>query len=129
MSDYKSIIRQLYEEGFSKGQLDLLDRLCASDFIAWPGEKGLAAFADTVEALRIGFPDVRFQIEDLFGEGDRVAVRWTFTATHTGPFQGHPPTGRRVTQTANVIYQFREGKIWRAWLQVDRLGMLQQISS
>jgi len=34
-----------------------------------------------------------------------------------------------VTQTANVLYQFKDGKIWRAWMQADRLGLLQQISS
>jgi predicted ester cyclase len=129
MSNYKSIVRELYEEGFNHGNLELLDRLCASDFLATPGDKGLAAFAAGVTAIRTAFPDVRFEIEDLFGEGERVAVRWRFEATHLGPFQGHQPSGRRVTQTANVIYQFREGRIWRAWLQVDRLGLLQQIRS
>jgi predicted ester cyclase len=129
MSDHKSVIRQLFEEGFNKGRLALLDRLCASDFLASPGDKGLAAFADGVAAVLGGFPDVRFEIEDLFGEGDRVAVRWRFEATHNGPFQGHPATGRSVTQTANVLYQFKDGKIWRAWMQADRLGLLQQISS
>lgn len=127
MSDHQAVIRQLYEVGFNQGRLELLDRLCASDFMVSPGDKGLAAFAQGVEALRAGFPDVRFEIEDLFGEGDRVAVRWRFEAIHAGPFQGHAATGRRVTQTANVIYQFKEGKIWRAWIQVDRLGLLQQI--
>jgi predicted ester cyclase len=128
MSDPHAVIRELYEVGFNQGRLELLDRLCAPDFLASPGDKDLAAFAQGVAALRAGFPDVRFEIEDLFGAGDRVAVRWRFEATHAGPFQGHAATGRRVTQTANVIYQFKEGKIWRAWIQVDRLGLLQQIS-
>jgi predicted ester cyclase len=128
MSDHQTVIRELYEAGFNQGRLELLERLCAQDFMASPGDKGLAAFAQGVVALRAGFPDVRFEIEDLFGEGDRVAVRWRFEATHAGPFQGHVATGRRVTQTANVIYQFKEGRIWRAWIQVDRLGLLQQIS-
>jgi predicted ester cyclase len=128
MFDHHAVIHELYEAGFNQGRLELLDRLCAPDFLACPGDKGLAAFAQGVVAVRTGFPDVRFEIEDLFGAGDRVAVRWRFEATHAGPFQGHAATGRRVTQTANVIYQFKEGKIWRAWIQVDRLGLLQQIS-
>jgi predicted ester cyclase len=128
MSEHQDAIRQLYEQGFNQGRLDLLERLCAPDFAAQPGNKDWAAFAQGVAAVRTGFPDVRFEIEDLFGQDDRVAVRWRFEATHAGPFQGHAATGRRVTQTANVIYQFKAGKIWRAWLQVDRLGLLQQIS-
>ncbi|MFO6419792.1 ester cyclase [Hylemonella sp. W303a] len=128
MPDHQAVIRQLYEEGFNQGRLESLDPLCAPDFLASPGDKDLASFVQGVAALRVGFPDVRFEIEDCFGEGDRVAVRWRFDATHAGPFQGHAATGRRVTQTANVIYQFKDGKIWRAWIQVDRLGLLQQLS-
>src|SRR5262245_58284420 len=119
MSDHERVIRELCEEGFNQGRLELLERLCAPDFLASPGDKGLAVFAQGVVAIRTGFPDVRFEIEDLFGSGNRVAVRWRFEATHTGAFQGHAATGRAVTQTANVIYQFKEGKIWRAWIQVD----------
>ncbi|QBK06262.1 ester cyclase [Hylemonella gracilis] len=128
MYDHQAALRQLYEEGFNQGRLELLEHLCTSDFLAAPGDKGVAAFAQGVAALRAGFPDVRFDIEDMFGASDRVAVRWRFEATHAGMFQGHAATGRRVSQTANVIYQFKEGKIWRAWIQVDRLGLLQQIS-
>ena len=128
MSDHQATLRKLYEEGFNQGRLELLERLCAPDFLAAPGDKDLTAFTQGVAALRAGFPDVRFVIEDMFGEGDRVAVRWRFEATHAGTFQGHAATGRHVSQTANVIYQFKQGQIWRAWIQVDRLGLLQQIS-
>jgi hypothetical protein len=34
-----------------------------------------------------------------------------------------------VTQEGNVIYQLRDGLIVRAWLQADRLGVLQQIGA
>ncbi|MDB5910897.1 MAG: hypothetical protein JWP34_5011 [Massilia sp.] len=71
---------------------------------------------------------MHFEIEDLFGEADGVAARWRFQATHGGPFLGTAATNKPVEQTANVIYQFRDGKISRAWVQVDRLGLLQQMA-
>jgi predicted ester cyclase len=39
------------------------------------------------------------------------------------------PSQVEVTQEGNVIYQIRKGRIVRAWLQADRLGVLQQIGA
>jgi len=39
------------------------------------------------------------------------------------------PTHKRVTNTGIVIYQFRDGKVVRNWLETDRLGALQQIGA
>lgn len=38
----------------------------------------------------------RIDVEDIFGEGDRVAVRNTIRGTHVGEFQGIAPTGRSI---------------------------------
>ena len=46
---------------------------------------------------------------------------------HGGRFAGIKPSLAEVTQEGNVIYQIRDGRIIRAWLQADRLGVLQQI--
>ncbi|MBW8898450.1 MAG: ester cyclase [Massilia sp.] len=74
-----------------------------------------------------GFRGVRFELHDVFGETDKVAARWTFRAVHGGRFAGIRPSHAEVTQEGNVIYQVRDGRIVRAWLQADRLGVLQQI--
>ena len=58
-----------------------------------------------------------------------MAARWTFRAIHRGRFVGLPPSHVDVTQEGNVIYQVRDGRIVRAWLQADRLGVLQQIGA
>lgn len=123
----KRLIRRLYDECINPGRLELLDELLSSDFIASPGETGAAEFANVIAAVRRGFPDVIFEVDDLIAEGDRVAVRWTFHGTHQGTFASVPASQAKVTQTANIIYRVADGKITRAWVQVDRLGLLQQI--
>ncbi|MFZ6768218.1 ester cyclase [Undibacterium sp. Di26W] len=125
----KQLIRRLYEDCFNTGNLDLANELVSADFSSNRGERGQAEFAANISGLRKAFPNVHFVIEDLFGEADRIAVRWSFTAIHHGPFAGVPATGKAVTQHGNVIYQISNGRISHAWVQIDRLGLMQQIGA
>jgi predicted ester cyclase len=123
----KALVRALYEDCINGRDLDRLDTLIAADFVGARGERGPREFRATIEAVLTGFPGVRFEVHDLFGEDDKVAARWTFRAVHGGRFAGLAPSQTEVTQEGNVIYQLRDGQIVRAWLQADRLGVLQQI--
>ncbi len=123
----KAIVRRLYEDLINTGNLDGLAELIDSEFVGVLGEKGPSGFANTIAGLRLAFPDIQFTIEDMIDEGDRIAVRWTWRGTHQGSFQGFPASYKQVTVTGIAIYHVRGGKVVRAWLQSDRLGVLQQI--
>ena len=125
----KALVRALYEDCINNRKLDQLDTIIAPNFVGTRGEQGVAEFRTIIEAVLTGFPGVRFEIHDLFGEGDKVAARWTYRASHQGHFAGLAPSAVEVTQEGNVIYQIRNGRIVRAWLQADRLGVLQQIGA
>ncbi|HXA46687.1 MAG TPA: ester cyclase [Burkholderiaceae bacterium] len=127
IAENKNLVRKFYEECINIADLDSLRKLISDDFVVSPGEKGADDFVNSIAAVLSGFPNVQFQIDDLFAEGDRVAVRWIFHATHNGTFSGVTASNAQVTQTGNVIFQIGHGKITRAWAQVDRLGLLQQI--
>ena len=43
-------------------------------------------------AFFTAFPDLTATMDDLIQAGDRVAGRFTYRATHRGPFYGIPPT-------------------------------------
>lgn len=75
------------------------------------------------------FPDGTYHIDDLFGEGDRIAVRKTFTGTHEQTFFGVEPTGQRITVTEIAVYRIMEGKVAEMWLEADLWGMFQQIGA
>ena len=107
----------------------MLNQLVSDDYVGPNGDRGPSAFRTTVTGLRAGFPDVRFTIEDVIAEGDRVVVRWKWEATHEGPFRGIPPTHKRVINTGMAIFQFEDGRIIRNWLETDRLGVFQQIGA
>ena len=60
-----------------------------------PAPLGLQEFFQFGQAWHGAFPDEQTAFDDQIAEGDRVVSRMTSTATHTGAFQGTPPTGRR----------------------------------
>jgi len=125
--DNKQIVRAIYEDHINGRQLDRLNGLFSTDYAGPQGQTGPSAFAANVASLLSGFPDIKFTLEDAIAEGDRVVVRWTWQGTHKGEFRGHAPTGKRARSTGTVIYQLKDGKITRSWLETDRLGVLQQI--
>ncbi|WP_432570148.1 ester cyclase [Kineococcus sp. SYSU DK005] len=47
--------------------------------------------------------------------GDAIAARLTGRGTHTGPFSGIAPTGRRLSTQELVIYRVADGKIVHCW--------------
>ena len=96
-----TIARRIFEEVFNTGDVARVDDFAAADFVAnYAGAvpvRGLAAYKDLFARDLPSFPDARYTIEDLFGEGEKVAIRWRMEATHQGTYQGIAPTGRRVT--------------------------------
>jgi predicted ester cyclase len=74
-----------------------------------------------------GFPDLRLTVEDAVGEGDLVAQRVHFEGTHTGDFQGLPPTHRKVSFSGLELNRFVDGRVAEHWFQLDALSLLQQL--
>ena len=84
-------------------------------------------FAATIADLRTAFPDLRYTVDELVAEGDRVAARFSWTGTSTAPFRGNPATGGVVTSRGMAIFELRDGRITGAALETDRLGFLEQL--
>jgi len=103
---------------FNAHQLDRLPALFVEP------QPGLQA---AIAGLIVAFPDIHYTIADLTADGDRVAVRWTWTGTHTGPYRGIPATGKPVANDGMAIYTLRAGKIASLSMLTDRLGFLQQL--
>ena len=77
--------------------------------------------------IRTAFPDLHFEADDLLAEGDKTAARYHGRATHLGPFNGIPATGKYVTMTGIDVFRVRDGRIQEAWIESDYLTLMQQI--
>jgi predicted ester cyclase len=68
------------------------------------------------------------RIVDLIAEADQVVGRFTCSGTHQGSWRGHPPTGRRFTNIAEVyIFRIRDRKIVHAWGIEDTHTRMEQL--
>jgi len=63
----------------------------------------------------------------MVAEADAVAAFVSYRGTHTGPFMGHPPTGKAVQVTGMDIMRYHDGRVVELWSQFDDLGLLQQL--
>jgi predicted ester cyclase len=74
-----------------------------------------------------GFADLHLTVQDTVGDGDLVAQRIHFEGTHTGEFQGLPPTGAKVSFYGLELNRLVDGKVAEHWFQLDALTLLQQL--
>jgi predicted ester cyclase len=66
-------------------------------------------------------------VDDLVGEGDKVARRWTLSGTHKSEYQGIPPTNKKIVSSGNNIFRIADYKVAEIWSRYNALGMMQQI--
>lgn len=90
-------------------------------------EVGSGAGINFVKALLKAFPDVIFNIQDIFSENDRAVIRFQFTGTHKGDLFGIAPTDKKVDFSGVNFYRFENGKIAEVWQVWDWGGVLKQI--
>ena len=133
----KAIARRFVEvlqEFFRTGDADLMDSVLADKVVqhisGMPlGAQSLEGFKQLLPALPQAFPDVLFEVENLVAEGDMVAFRLTWTATHQGEFLAILPTGTRATVTEMHMFRIADGKVVERWGEWDALGLMQQLGA
>ncbi len=134
MSANKEVVRhKWYEELWDKWNLAMADDLFAPDYRLHLSGVPAPADGDTTKQIigmfSAAFPDLRHTVDEMIGEGDTVAARWTVEGTHRGDFQGIPATGRQVRLSGTTVHHLAEGKIKETWLTVDNLDLLQQLGA
>ena len=130
VAENKRIVR-LFESACVAGDLAMVDGVAAPKFNycnpAYPGVRGPEGFRRTVVGLLKAFPDLEARIEDMIAEGDKVVVRYSFTGTHRGEFQGISPTDKTVRFSSIVINRVVGGKVVDRWEESDLLGIVTQL--
>jgi len=120
---------RLIDEGFSRGDLSVVDEVCAEDHIEHqdgftpPDRQGVKQGIAFLHRLS---PDIAVTVEDLMAQGDKVWARLRARGTHSGDILGGP-TGRAFDITVMDVCRFRDGRVVEHWGVPDRFAQMQQL--
>ena len=124
----KELIRRwiAFADGGFRGSFD---QFIARDYVGHLGaaRMNVAELERAERAFTCSFPDMRYAIEDVIAEADRVVLRVTSRGTHRGEFEGIPATGRQVEFTGIVVYRIAAGRIAESWGELDFLRLMRQL--
>ena len=133
MADYKAMAQQWYSEVMNEGNEDLIDELCAENFVdhdplpgTGPDRQGIHDF---VKLVRSAFPDLQTTVDEIIAEGDRIAVRSTFRGTHEGDFMGIPATGKKVEVSNYDFVRFENDMCVEHWGTIDSAALMEQLGA
>ena len=133
MSDNDNVarFRRLIDEGFTRGDLRVVDELIAPGCVEHqrgnaPGPDGAK---EVVRTLHRWMSDFSLTIEDVAVAGDTVWSRNRARGTNTGSVMGSAPTGKLVDVDVIDIVRFEDGMVVEHWGIADQLGLMLQIGA
>jgi len=124
--------RKVLTRVWGKGELDICDEVFLPDFVRYDLGSGDAVgpqdYKDLVAMTRRAFPDMVVHIEGLTPRDNIVFFRTRMEGTHTGDFNGLPPTGARLNAQTLAEVHFREdGWATKAWVVSDYMSVVKAI--
>lgn len=120
-------------EIIESGDLEQLSEVLADDIVLYvPGEgerHGIDAYREYIRSHTSAFPDVRFEIHDMFLDDDVVITHFTWRGTHRGEIEGVEATGETVETRGVTINRFEDGKAVEDINYWDDLDFFQQLGA
>jgi len=132
--DNKELVRSYFKRGCVQHDLDAASELIGEDHMVhnptepnFPG--GREAHKEMCRAFAEAVLDTSCTIEDQVAEGDKVVTRWTFSGCQTKDLPEMPSKGKCFNVSGITISRVVNGKIVEEWVNMDALGMRQQLGS
>ncbi len=131
--DNIELVRHITEQGLNEGNVSFADEVFAADYVVHARgldlPRGPGAFKAAVSFWRQSFPDFRTTIEQMIGEGEFVASRFSTTGTHTGTLGPVQPTGRRFDVSGVDMHRVVDGRVAESWISDDMPRILMEIGA
>ena len=106
----KAVVKRYFEEIWSKANFPVLTEVTGYE------QERLDRMKQGISRMHSAFPDIKYTVQEMVAEGDKVMAYWTATGTHKGEFRGVPATGKQINYRGFDLYRLSGGKI------VERFG-------
>ena len=132
----KSLLLRYADDVWNQRKLEVIEEIFSSDHVYHDPiltqlPRGPEGVRQKVEIFTAAFPDSHVISNDVVAEGDRVALLWTYSGTHTGEMMGIAPTGKRAEAQGVHFCRVRDGEIvesrnlWNGLSFLQQLGLVQ----
>lgn len=127
----KQVVEQFIEQIWNKQKMDVLDSLVHKDYrdhsflpSVPPNREGLVMWIRNTSAAF----NHHTSIEDIVAEGDQVAIRVLFSATHIGTWRGIAASGKTATVKGFRFFRLKDGKIIEHHALIDGEALQSQLT-
>lgn len=127
----RDVASRWFEEVWNQGRREAIAEMLAPGALVHDGDTdsiGPEGFYPFFDRIRATFSDFHINVDDTIAEGDKVCLRWSCTAKHTGSGLGIPPTGKMLRVTGMTIMRIAGGMLAEGWQNWDMLGLIEQIT-
>jgi predicted ester cyclase len=122
------LVREWVERIWNAGDLALLAHFHPSIFTNHDRPTTIEETRQWHLRNRVTFPDIHYTIDDMFATDDRVALRWSASATHRGALWGMiPATEKTITWNGMHLLRLANKQIVEVWAVQDSIAQLQQM--
>lgn len=140
VEENKALVRRYYEgDRDGRDNTELWDELCTPDMALYASVfpepvRGLEPLKQMTAAMHSAMSGFAINVEDLVGEGDTVAVRFTMSGTQTQPFPlpdgtALPASGRSFSVPGMSFCRLRDGRLCEERTELDWMGMMRQLGA
>ena len=129
----KQVVSRYFEEVINKQKPERLTDFISEDYVYYDlgnftESKGLQGLKTIYPVFFKAFPDVRFTVENMIAEGDKVFAQITFTATHKADFAGIPASNNKVKITEMYFVTLKNSKMVEVRRLIDMYSFTKQLS-
>ena len=126
----KALVRRFFDEIFCKGDPTVANEILGTDFVFYGPNAGVHGSKDFLQFTNMPRTalNIRFTIEVVIADGDKVATFSIMSGTHLKEFWGIPPSGNQIRIPRIDNFQIIEGKIREVRTTLDHQGLIQQLN-
>lgn len=130
---HKKIARDLSQKVVNEKDYSPIEEYLTDDYV-YHGLGGMMSktpqgFMEAIKGFHAAIPDLKSEIIDMVGEGDRLVLRFNFTGTHQGEFLGFPASGAALHFEGMIMRRFVNGKVAEDWDYFDFPTVVAQIQT
>ncbi|GAC1636055.1 MAG: hypothetical protein NVS9B14_14190 [Candidatus Acidiferrum sp.] len=130
----KELVKRFYQEVWNERKAQCVEKyLSPSHALVDPNamdtKTGPEAYKEVLTRFMRAFSHLKFEVQEMLCEKDKVVASWMITGVHSGEYNGMAPTNKKITVEGISIHQIADGKIMDTYSVWDTLGLMKKVGA